>query len=41
MSQRAGSRGDRGKAPIMPHPRGDNSFNDETVSAGVQVARVL
>ena len=41
MSRRASSRGDQGKAPIQATSYGDASSNEQTVSAGEQVARVL
>ena len=41
MSWRAGSKGDRGKALVDATSHKDDSSNDETASAGKQVARVL
>ena len=41
MSQRASSRGDRGKAPIYATSHGDDSSNNETIFDGEQAARVL
>ena len=41
MSQRVGSRGDWGKAPVYTPSHGDDSFDDDIASAGEQAARVF
>ena len=41
MSWKASSKGDQGKAPVYAMSHGDDSSDDETISVGEQVARVL